>query len=237
MQRAMDFNPLLFLYGGHGAFISTEDNLNFLVEKIKSLNKDKNGDTVPFFMVPGNHDAAKLGNTLSLDNYKEIIGPDDIHWSIDLPKFRLKLIGLNSLYHYVYNEYGLTETELDFLNNRLRSTMCTSNVFVNMHVPPREPQLDWLGDDAFPNGRGRLEFYKIVRNRVSRVLMGHIDDFQLAESHGVKFVLSGGGGATLNVGARFHIVVINVRSCGKHSIITQQFVPVGWQRATEPVSP
>lgn len=51
MQRAMDFNPLLFAYGGDGAFTGTEDNLNFLVERINSLNKDKNGDRVPFFMV------------------------------------------------------------------------------------------------------------------------------------------------------------------------------------------
>ncbi|MBV7272107.1 metallophosphoesterase [Clostridium sp. PL3] len=237
MQRAMDFNPLLFAYGGDGAFTGTEDNLNFLVEKINSLNKDKNGDRVPFFMVPGNHDAARSNNTLSLDNYKKIIGPEDIHWYIDLPSFRLRLVGLNSLYHYVYKEYGLTESELEFLDNILPYNRCHMNVFVDMHVPPREPQLDWVGEDAFPNERGRKEFYNIVRNRVSKVLLGHIHDFQLAEAHDVKFILSGGGGATLNVCARFHIVVINIRRHGNFNVITQHFVPVGWQRATEPVSP
>jgi len=237
MQRAMDFNPLLFAYGGDGAFTGTEDNLNFLVEKIKSLNKDKNGDSVPFFMVPGNHDSARLGTTLSLDNYKKIIAPEDIHWSIDLPEFRLRLVGLNSLYHYIYKEYGLTENELEFLDNSLPDIRCSRNVFVTMHVPPREPELDWVGDDAFPNGRGRKDFYKIVKNKVSKVLIGHIHDFQMAKAHGVRFILSGGGGATLNVGARFHIVVINIRIYGKYNIITPKFVPVGWNRATEPVSP
>ncbi len=237
MQRAMDFDPLLFAYGGDGAYTGTEDNLNFLVDRINSLNKDKNGDRVPFFMVPGNHDAARSGNTLSLDNYKKIIGPEDIHWCIDLHKFRLRLVGLNSLYHYVYKEYGLTENELEFLDNSLPNDRCHMNVFVVMHVPPREPQLDWVGEDAFPNERGRRDFYEIVRNRVSRVLLGHIHDFQLAEAHDVKFILSGGGGATLNVCARFHIVLINIRNHGNFSVITQKFVPVGWQRATEPVSP
>ncbi|MGE5627319.1 MAG: metallophosphoesterase family protein [Solirubrobacterales bacterium] len=237
MQRAMDFNPLLFAYGGDGAFTGTVDNLNFLVEKINSLRIDKNGDRVPFFMVPGNHDAARIGNMLSLENYKNIIGPEDIHWSIDLPEFRLKLIGLNSLYHYIYNEYGLTESELGFLDNSLNNVKCHTDVFVTMHVPPREPKLDWVGDDAFPNGRGRIDFYRIVQNRVSRVLLGHIHDFQLAKAHDVKFILSGGGGATLNEGARFHIVVLNIRRYFKFSVITTHFVPVGWQRATEPVSP
>ncbi len=236
MQRAMDFNPLLVICGGDAVFSGTAKNLNALVSEVQKLNKDKRGNRVPFFLVPGNHDAIKTeDNRLLIGNYKKIIGPPDIHWAIDLPEYRFKLIGLNSLYHYIYNQYGLTKGELDFLADRLSPHR--RNTFVAMHVPPREPQLDWVGEDAFPNGRGRREFYRIVTGKVSRVLVSHIHDFQIAEAHGVKFILSGGGGATLDVGARFHIVVINIQNFADRSLITPVFVPVGWHRATEPISP
>lgn len=237
MQRAMDFNPLLFVHGGDGVFTGAAENLNFFVDTVNRLRIDKKGNRVPFFIVPGNHDAARVGNTLFLDNYKNIIGPSEIHWVVGLPEFRFKLIGLNSLYHYVYKEYGLTETELSFLDDKLPCEKCHKNIFVVMHVPPREPELQWVGEDAFPNGRGRREFYRIVKDRVSQVLVSHIHDFQMAYVHDTKFILSGGGGATLNVGALFHIVVINIQKQGDYNIITPKLIPVGWQRATEPVSP
>lgn len=237
MQRAMDFNPLLFVHGGDGVFTGTAENLTAFVDAVNALNRDKLGNRVPFFLVPGNHDATRTNNILSLENYKQIIGPSEIHWVIGLPEFHFKLIGLNSLYHYVYKEYGLTDSELDFLAHNLVDERLFRNTFVTMHVPPREPKLDWVGDDAFPNERGRKEFYRIVRDKVSKVLVSHIHDFQLAKAHDVDFILSGGGGATLNVGALFHIVVINIRKHGKKSVITPIFVPVGWNRATEPVSP
>lgn len=237
MQRAMDFNPLLFIHGGDAVFTGTTENLNKFVEKVNTLNKDKQDNRVPFFLAPGNHDATLTDNILSLENYKQIIDPPEIHWAIDLPEFRIKLIGLNSLYHYIYNEYGLTESELDFLEHSLLNTKHHWNTFVAMHVPPREPEFDWVGEDAFPNGRGRKEFYRIVKDKVSRVLVSHIHDFQLAEAHDVKFILSGGGGATLNVGALFHIVVINIQNHDHKTIVTPTFVPVGEPRASESVSP
>ncbi|MDP4146127.1 MAG: metallophosphoesterase [Bacillota bacterium] len=237
MLKAMDFNPLLFVHGGDAVFTGTAANLEAFVTKVNTLNKDKEGNSVPFFLVPGNHDAAKTGNILSLDNYRQIIGPPEIHWAVDLPEFNLKLIGLNTLYNYVYNEYGLTESELNFLENSLLNENHFKNIFVAMHVPPREPQLQWVGSDAFPDERGRTEFYRIVKDKVSRVLVSHIHDFQLAKAQGVRFILSGGGGATLNVGALNHIVVINIRNYGLFNIVTPKFVPVGWTRASEPVSP
>lgn len=233
MQRAMDFDPLLFVHGGDGVFSGTSESLKSFVSKINTLNKDKNGNKVPFFIVPGNHDAFKTGTNLSIDNYRQIIGPEELHWAIDLPEFHFRLIGLNSLYHYVYKEYGLTDEELKFLEKELDDVQHHRNNFVVMHVPPREPELGWVGEDAFPNERGRKQFYKIASCKTSRVLVSHIHDFQLAKVHDIKFILSGGGGATLNVGALFHIVVINIENRNNTTIITPKFVPVGWTRATE----
>lgn len=236
MEKGMTYNPLLVVHCGDGVFSGDIESLNTFVTKVNTLNKDTEGNSIPFFIAPGNHDAYKTDNILNLDNYRQIIGPEEIHFAINLPEFHLKLIGLNSLYNYIYREYGLTENELLFLTENLYEKCHKNCNLVVMHVPPREPELGWLGEDAFPNERGRLQFYEIAKNKASRVLVGHIHDFQVAYKHKVSFILSGGGGAALNVGAKFHIVLMNIRYDGHKIIVTEKFIPVGEKRATEAIS-
>lgn len=249
MKKAVQYEPLLIMHGGDIVFTGAIDPttgrnpFEFFINTVNRLNTDRHGNKVPFFVTPGNHELAPTpSGPWSIENYRNFIGPKELHFKIDLPKFNFTLVSLNTLYHFVRNEYGLTDSELDFLEDSLRDA--NRNTFVAMHVPPEEPRFDWVGSDAFPNGRGRTRFYEIIDGKVSKVLVSHIHDFQLATKflrnkngfslplfYAVDFILSGGGGATLNVGEINHIVVLNIKNNAHGSIITPKLVPVGWTRA------
>jgi len=210
MEETLKYNPLLILHGGDLVFNGQKENFDFFINTKNDIAPD-----LPLFIVIGNHDMDKrtTGNS-AVANFKEMIGP--LHFTLNIPSYDLTLIALDSLYHHEYSNYGLTESELEYLRNNLRHRH--QNTLVAMHVPPETDR--WIpepGDDTFFTKVSKI-FFREVKNKVSSVLLSHIHAFKTTKYKNTILYLSGGGGATLLKNEIFHILVINIR---KHDVKTK----------------
>jgi Icc protein len=219
MEEAKKYNPLFILHGGDLVFNGEKENFNFFINTKNDVAPD-----LPLFVAIGNHDMVKqnTGDT-AVANFKDIVGP--LHFTLNIPAYNLTLIGLDSLYHHEYSNYGLTEDELDYLMNNLQHRH--RNTFVAMHVPPvtdtwvPEPE-----DDTFFT-RGSKAFFREVHGKISAALLSHIHAFKYTEYKCTNLYLSGGGGAALLKNEIFHILVINIRNHHGNNKISFEVIPIG----------
>ncbi|HEX9062181.1 MAG TPA: metallophosphoesterase [Clostridia bacterium] len=217
MEEAKKQNPLLIYYGGDSVFTGTRELLeNFII------TKNKYAPSIPMFTAIGNHELEPVENgPWSPENYKDIIGP--VHYALNIPEYRFSLIVLDTMYHYVYKEYGLTDEEILFLKSSLRGRQ--KNTFVATHVPPRTWK--WNGDgEAFTINRDR--FLEEIEGKVSKAFVSHIHAYDTEKIKNTEFILSGGGGAPLNVYEVFHIVCVHIKRQKGKSTVTFEQIPVGW---------
>lgn len=218
MNETVKQNPLLIYYGGDAVFTGTSELLENFV-----YTKNLYAPDIPIFNAIGNHELEPTSSgPWSPANYKQIIGP--VHMAINVPEFHLTLIVLNTMYHYIYKEYGLTDEEIDFLSTSLKSReACT---FVGTHVPPQTRK--WTGaGEAFTINRN--EFLQEIKGKVDKAFVSHVHAYDTERVEGTKFILSGGGGAPLQVGQEFHIVSIHVKHKKGKSKVTFEKIPVGWE--------
>lgn len=213
MEEAKRENPLLIYYGGDSVFTGSRELLKNFVETKNSFAPE-----IPMFTAIGNHELEPAEDgPWSPENYKEIIGP--VRYSVNVPEYRFTLIVLNTMYHYIYKEYGLTDRDIHFLRESLNTS--EKNTFVATHVPPETWK--WRGaGEAFTINRDKF-LYEIA-GKVSKGLVSHIHAYDTENIRGTEFILSGGGGAPLNVYELFHIVSINIRK----DKVTFEQIPVGW---------
>lgn len=217
MEEAKKQKPLLIYYGGDSVFTGSRELLkNFI------YTKNLYCPGIPMFTAIGNHELEPTpSGPWSPANYKEIIGP--VHYSLNIPEFHLTLIVLNTMYHYIYQEYGLTNSEIKFLQDKLRNKQ--RYTFVGTHVPPQTKK--WHGKDAsFTINRDK--FLKEIKGKVTKALVSHVHAFDTDRINGTEFILSGGGGAPLNTNQLFHIVRINIKNIEGKSQVTFKKIPVGW---------
>lgn len=138
------------------------------------------GFGLPFYPVPGNHDAL-LGN---LDGYLKHSGAPAAHYSFDR--------GLAHLAFADSHHGGVSASELDWLHQDLQgSSQPVKMVF--LHHPPFDPDgtdhIMAFGNEAF--------MQLMVQERVDYVFAGHIHAYSRAERDGTVYVITGGGGARL----------------------------------------
>ncbi|HWP96963.1 MAG TPA: metallophosphoesterase [Syntrophomonadaceae bacterium] len=191
LEKAAQYNPLFIVHGGDIVFTGSTNRLINFVEAIEETIPE-----IPLFVVVGNHEEDGVdGPTL---NYEEIIGP--LHYKLDIPKMNFSLIALNNI------RYRLDESELEFLKDSLAYSF--GRTLVSMHIPPRAGK--WAGSDhTFITGMHK--FFKIIGDKVSRVLVSHIHAYATDIIKGNKFILSGGAGAELDKGQINHIVLFKFR--------------------------
>lgn len=220
MEEAKKYNPLLILHGGDIVFSGSEkDNFQFFIDTKNSIAPD-----LPLFTAIGNHEMdIQLTGDAAVSNFVEMIGP--LHFTLNIPEYELTLIALDSLFHHVYHEYGLTRDELEYLRENLRYRY--RNTLVGMHVPPATDK--WIpepGDDSFFI-KGSQAFFREVKEKIVAALVSHVHTFATTKYRGTRLYLSGGGGAALNKKSIFHILVINIRNYSGGRKICFSVVPIG----------
>jgi Icc protein len=217
MDLVKEYNPLFIIHGGDIVFTGKKENFQSFIDQKKMY-----APTIPFFVSVGNHEVERLpSGEQSLGNFIKLVGP--LHFTIPIPRYKLTLISLDTLYHNVYQQYGLTSQELAYLRANLATS--EANTFVAMHVPPKTN--DWTNpNDVFT--LGSKELFKIADHDVSLMLVSHVHAFKTDRYKHNELILSGGGGATLAKREIFHLVVVTVKNHGPKSEVKWEMVPLGW---------
>jgi 3',5'-cyclic-AMP phosphodiesterase len=152
---------------------------------------------LPVLVLPGNHDYGRHGG----DRYRELFGPGD--YAFDLGG-----------YHFITLDNArllLTDKQLSWLEKELKSPLPK---LVFLHAPPATIKR-WArhgfseGADRFV---GLMDKYK-----PERVFMSHIHAYDEFTRNGVKYVVSGGGGAELNEmlgkkAAFYHFIMVETKA-------------------------
>jgi 3',5'-cyclic AMP phosphodiesterase CpdA len=136
--------------------------------------------TLPFYPVPGNHDA--LGG--ELDGYLTYSGAPAAHYSFDRGPVHFTLADSH--------DGGISADELAWLREDLSTTTQPVKMVV-LHHPPFDPD----GTDHIM-GYGNDEFMALMAEQeVDYVFAGHIHAYVWAERDGVQYFITGGAGAPL----------------------------------------
>jgi 1,2-diacylglycerol 3-alpha-glucosyltransferase len=132
---------------------------------------------LPALVIPGNHDYGRHGSA----RYRETFGPTD--YAFDFGG-----------YHFITLDNArdrLTDGQLRWLEKQLQSP---SHKIVFLHEPPATmKRWAWHG---FTKGADR--FVALMdKYKPERVFMSHIHAYDELDRKGVKYIISGGGGAEL----------------------------------------
>ena len=153
--------------------------------------------TLPFYPVPGNHEA-KIGR---IGAYLQYSGASATHYSFDRGAVHFTFVDSSA--------GSLLDGEFTYLDSDLaKSQAPVKMVFV--HHPPFDP-----AGTAHTMTVGADNFMRIVALRgVQYVFAGHIHCYEEAERDGVKYIVTGGAGAPLSceptAGGFYHYVRVKV---------------------------
>lgn len=203
LNRVRAFNPLFILNTGD----IVRDGQPFQYENyIKQIAP---GD-IPILHIPGNHDVLSGPET-----FRKYVG--EPNWYFDLSGFRI--IGLD-------NANGTFSAEAVAFARKTLTTQMTC--LVTFHEPP--PIGRWAVH-AMTNDTKKGHWVEVMdlikRAEVPMVFLGHIHLYDEMDIDGTKYIISGGGGATLyskyNFGKpEYGFVLVHVGIKG----ITHQWVPL-----------
>lgn len=152
----------------------------------------------PLYYVPGNHDTTFGGRKI----FERDISPAD--YTFEAGKFNFIMLD-SSRWHLLEEQWTWLESRLQAHKNNL----------VFMHVPPFSP-LQRLDDYTMSYREQTERFTSLMEKyKVKAVFSGHIHGFQKEKRNGVKYYISGGGGALLHLfpweGGYFHYLLVTVR--------------------------
>lgn len=179
------------------------ENYRRLHDELSRLNPGK-----PYLTVIGNHDRHSPNLPSRSDFYRACFGKTNYAFDHGGVRF----VALDS------SRRAVSGRQLRWMDMALRTTR---KKIVFTHIPPGV--LSWThfagakGVGGFR--RGGKEFTEIAaRHGVERVYMGHIHGFGVQDYHGVRYVLTGGGGSPLfplAVEDRFHhFIVVRIHAGG-----------------------
>ena len=138
------------------------------------------GFPLPFYPVPGNHDA--LGG--KLDGYLAHAGAPAAHYSFDWGPAHFSLADSH--------HGGVTAAELDWLREDLGATAQPLKIVV-IHHPPFDPD----GTDHIRAFGNQKLMALMTEMDVDYVFAGHIHAYTRGERDGVEYIITGGAGAPL----------------------------------------
>ncbi len=155
----------------------------------------------PFYLVPGNHEI--FGERYAEELYRRFAGPT--HWA--------KVIDGNLFIALNTDEVGYEDTispsQFKFLLETLKKYSGIKNKYILMHKP-----IWWKYQD---HRFWRESFHPLmVKYRVKAVFAGHYHEYEYMERDGVKYIVTGGGGAEQEggdfIGAFPHFVLVEGNS-------------------------
>lgn len=183
---------------GAAFFVNTGDLVNYgTAREFEHFSDMMSGFTVPFFPVPGNHDSPDG----LLDEFLEYSGAPAEHYSFDYGQGHFVVVDSHL--------GSLRNSEIDWLEADLSSTGQPLKV-VFLHHPPFDPD----GTDHIML-HGNEKFMTLVEEYgVSYVFAGHIHAYVEGLRNGVRYIITGGGGAQLyfagHPNAFYHYVRVTV---------------------------
>lgn len=196
--------PLFILIGGDLVFSGTEQQYRYVTQK---LSQFMDAFKIPVFIAPGNHE--RTGPAGSLDLYRKYISAR-LNYRIDVPRLRIVMLNdigpgtaLSSSDYASYYGFEQSGNALAFLKESLRTTPAGSKAAVVMHVPPRTGTWTRVNgttfklkqDDGFslakPKNRDFMNTLSANRNKMQKVLVGHVHTYATSTIDGIPYVLEG----------------------------------------------
>jgi 3',5'-cyclic AMP phosphodiesterase CpdA len=193
------YGGILDLVSASGSrfLIHTGDLVSSGTEKQwKGFDQIMAGFSLPFYPVPGNHDALRG----KLDGYLAHSGAPQAHYSFDYGPVHFSMADSHN--------GGLDAAELDWLRRDLDATRQPLKMVI-LHHPPFDPDgtthIMAYGNDAFMG--------LMAEEGVDYVFAGHIHAYAQAVRDGVVYVYTGGAGAPLyrqHPQAFYHYLLVSV---------------------------
>ena len=142
---------------------------------------------IPHFVAIGNHDE---GADDQVREYRYLFGENSLNYYFDYGKTR---------YVFIDNATDISDENetLNWLDKILAETPVGFSKYVVAHKPPETIE-KWAYHSW--DGKESKKFTRLMsKYKVSEVYMGHIHAYSTAQLDGVKYTLSGGGGAGLHI--------------------------------------
>jgi predicted phosphodiesterase len=202
LARAREEHPAFILHTGdlvgHGA---VEEYLSHHVPLIKEIAP------IPLIPVPGNHEA---GPNTDFAAFAALYG--GLHFSFDFADCRF--VGINN-----GDEDGVSRNDLAFLREELGKPGVKQK-FVMLHVPPLYLEASLHSTDERGFRTNASAFRKLMAEmKVDAVFAGHVHGYAAETLDGVRYIITGGGGApltqTLGAEGKVHnFVLVHVAPSG-----------------------
>jgi hypothetical protein len=196
------------VYGGRAAAF-----LDYLVPPLLKTE-------IPFFPAVGNHD---IGIGSSGAPLTTLFGEEVFHYGFDYGKSRF------ILFDNVTNR--MTDKEkLKWLDRALAETPAGFRKYVAVHEPPSVVK-KWAWH-AWDTTSSKAFVDLMARHAVDHVFLGHVHAYSTEEIQGVKYTVTGGGGAPLHrrygpKGAQYHYVLCDAEPGAAAVQRVVSFIPAG----------
>jgi hypothetical protein len=169
---------------------------------------------IPFFVAIGNHDDSSDGKARE---YRYLFGENSLNYYFDYAKSRFVFIDNSS-------SVGDEDETLAWLDDVLSKTPKGFDKYVAAHKPPKV--IEKWAYHAWGSDESKVFVELMEKHKVSEVYLGHIHAYSTASHNGVRYTLSGGGGAGLHarfgpLGSVHHYVICDVAPDGS---VKQQVV-------------
>jgi len=169
---------------------------------------------IPFITVPGNHED---GPNKEFAAFKAIYGK--LNFSFDYGDCRF--VGINNA-----DRWGMTWFDLGYLEEQL-SKPGAEHKFVVFHVPPEDLDVYVESEEGRGFTLNSQRFRRLMEEQeVDHVFMGHVHGYATTVTNGVRYTITGGGGASLakrlpEEGRVHNYVVVHVRPDGLESEVVR----------------
>ncbi|MFX1367229.1 MAG: metallophosphoesterase family protein [Promethearchaeota archaeon] len=156
----------------------------------------------PVYTTPGNHDIRLGGGS----RYTQHFGPS--HYSFDIGSAHFSVLNTST--------GDISEEEFAWLESDL-SEFAAKNTFVFTHTPPFDPRQN--NDHALTNATTATRLLSLFQEmEVDVVFSGHIHIFNESIVDGVRYIVTGGAGASLYAesenGGFYHFVNVTLSESG-----------------------
>ncbi|NHI83290.1 MAG: hypothetical protein EAX81_03190 [Candidatus Thorarchaeota archaeon] len=185
------YNPDFVFHCGDLTPFGQESQYNAVIDALAEF-------TIPVYTTPGNHDVRLDGGT----RYLEHFGP------------ALYSFDLGSAHFAVFNSTtgDIPEADISWLSSDLEASDAEFK-FVFSHIPPFDPRPEQ--DHTFSNLTTASRLMTIFQEtNVTTVFSGHVHIFNESVVQGVRYVITGGAGASLYAspenGGYYHFVNVTL---------------------------
>lgn len=209
LNKAAEYDPVFVLSNGdivrHG---TPEEYGDYHMPLMQDLAP------IPFIPVPGNHEE---GPNYDFEPFIRVYG--DLRFSFDFADCRF--IGINNS---DFRKMG--GDDLKYLEEELSKSPEVKHKFVTFHIPPEflENAVESEGTRGF--AWNAKKFHRLmIDQKVDHVFAGHVHGFASEVIDGVRYTITGGGGASLTdklgeEGQVHHFILVDVSPDGlKNRII------------------